>query len=228
MNNPQQIKNLRSRKLGVLIYDARKAARRSVEECADLLGIPVELYQSYESGQRALSLPELEVLAYYFDISLEHFWSHQSLTENQAQKKTGPEQNIRLRQLRDRIIGTRLRLTRNQANLSPRQMAERTGLAEQQIKRYELGEISIPLTDLEILAKALDTRVEEFFDNHGPIGNWRAQKLTVNKFMELVPELQDFVCMPVNRPYLELAMRLSQLSVEKLRSVAEGLLEITY
>jgi transcriptional regulator with XRE-family HTH domain len=228
MNNPQQIKNLRSRILGVLIYDARMAARRSIEECAALLGVSVEQFQSYESGKQSLSLPDLEALAYYFDIPLEHFWSHQSLSESETQKKNGLEQNVRLHQLRDRMIGARLRLLRNQANLTPHQMAERVGLSEQQIKQYELGEASIPVTDLEMLTKALDTRMEEFFDSHGPIGNWRAQKLTVNKFMELVPEVQDFVCMPVNRPYLELAMRLSQLSVEKLRSVAEGLLEITY
>ena len=40
-------------------------------------------------------------------------------------------------------------------------------------------------------------------------------------------ELQGFVCKPINRPYLELAVRLSEMSVEKLRGVAEGLLEIT-
>ncbi|HMD89776.1 MAG TPA: helix-turn-helix transcriptional regulator [Anaerolineaceae bacterium] len=228
MNNPQQIKNLRSRKLGVLIYDARTAARRSIEECAGLLGIPVEQYQAYESGKQTLSLPDLETLAYYFDIPLEHFWSHQSLSENETQKKPGLELNTRLRQIRDRMIGARLRLLRNQANLTTHQIAERTGISEQQIKQFELGEVAIPLTDLEILVKALDTRLEDFFDSHGPIGNWRAQKQTVNKFMELVPEMQDFVCTPVNRPYLELAMRLSQLSVEKLRSIAEGLLEITY
>jgi hypothetical protein len=33
---------------------------------------------------------------------------------------------------------------------------------------------------------------------------------------------------PVNRPYLELAMKLSSMSRDKLRSVAEDLLDITY
>jgi hypothetical protein len=40
-------------------------------------------------------------------------------------------------------------------------------------------------------------------------------------------DLQTFVSKPINRPYLELAQRLSEMSVDKLRSVAEGLLEIT-
>jgi hypothetical protein len=44
----------------------------------------------------------------------------------------------------------------------------------------------------------------------------------------LSPELQTFVAQPVNTLYLEVAMRLSRLSVEHLRSVAESLLEITY
>ena len=39
--------------------------------------------------------------------------------------------------------------------------------------------------------------------------------------------MQQFVSKPVNQPYLELAQRLSEMSVERLRSVAEGLLEIT-
>jgi hypothetical protein len=40
-------------------------------------------------------------------------------------------------------------------------------------------------------------------------------------------ELRQFVAQPVNRPYLELARKLSHMSTEKLRSVAEDLLEIT-
>jgi hypothetical protein len=46
-------------------------------------------------------------------------------------------------------------------------------------------------------------------------------------FAELSPELQDFISKPINRPYLEIAQRLGEMSVEKLRAVAEGLLEIT-
>jgi hypothetical protein len=49
----------------------------------------------------------------------------------------------------------------------------------------------------------------------------------MQNFAELSPELQDFLSKPINRPYLELAQRLSEMDVEKLRAVAEGLLEIT-
>jgi hypothetical protein len=41
-------------------------------------------------------------------------------------------------------------------------------------------------------------------------------------------EVRQFVATPVNRPYLELAMKLSSMSRDKLRAVAENLLDITY
>jgi hypothetical protein len=50
---------------------------------------------------------------------------------------------------------------------------------------------------------------------------------SMRQFLELPRELQAFVCQPVNRPYIELAMKISSMSTEKLRSVAEGLLDIT-
>ena len=49
----------------------------------------------------------------------------------------------------------------------------------------------------------------------------------VEQFLDLPEELQAFVCLPVNRPYLELALKLSDMSKDKLRSVAEDLLDIT-
>jgi hypothetical protein len=70
--------------------------------------------------------------------------------------------------------------------------------------------------------------MEFFMDQTGVIGEWKMKQQAVQKYLELPKELQDFVSKPVNRPYLELALRLSGLSVEKLRAVAEGLLEITY
>jgi hypothetical protein len=50
----------------------------------------------------------------------------------------------------------------------------------------------------------------------------------VQHFLEMPAELREFVALPVNRPYLELAMKLSNMSRDKLRSVAENLLDITY
>ena len=53
------------------------------------------------------------------------------------------------------------------------------------------------------------------------------QKKAVEDFSKLPLDMQQFVSKPANLPYLELAQRLSEMSVERLRAVAEGLLEIT-
>lgn len=225
MSTHEQLVRIRSRKLGVLIYDARAAARRSVEDCAQAMGAAPAQYEAYEKGMKAPSLPELEALAYYLDIPLEHFWGSTSLVEK---ADSAPKQTDRLLKLRNRLVGTYLRLGRTKANLSYKELSDKTGISEAELKAYELGEAHVPVPDLEILAGALNMRIEEFFDQSGPIGKWRSDQEAIQKFLELPPELQAFACKAVNRPYLELAMRLSELSVEKLRGIAEGLLEITY
>lgn len=79
MNKNQRLITLRTRKLGVLILDARLATRRSVKECAEALGVSPETFTSYENGETAPSLPQLEALAYFLDLPLEHFWGNESL-----------------------------------------------------------------------------------------------------------------------------------------------------
>lgn len=226
MENPRQLINIRTRKLSALIYDARLAARASVEECAQAMGVSLDQYRLYERGQRAPSLPALESLAFHLDIPLEHFWGRQSLSQKfQADLQ---ENRVQMLQLRDRIIGTRLRQQRNERGLSLTEVAVKTSIPEEQLKDFELGQASIPLPYLEILARVLEIELEDLFDQQGPIGAWHSQQVALNKFKSLTPELQDFISKPVNHPYLALAMKLSELSAEKLRSVAESLLEITF
>jgi transcriptional regulator with XRE-family HTH domain len=117
---------------------------------------------------------------------------------------------------------------RSKTNQTFQQLSDKTGISEERLRIYENGEQPVPVAELEILAGALDMRIEEFFDQSGPIGKWRMDQLALGKFLELPADVQEFVCKPINRPYLTLAMRLSDLSVEKLRGIAEGLLEITY
>jgi transcriptional regulator with XRE-family HTH domain len=216
---------IRTRKLGVLIRDARLAARRTVTETAKAIGITPAFLRAYEGGRKAPSLPELEVLAYYLDLPIRHFWSSEALSDDAA--RTEPLDLVKLAALRHRIIGTLLRQKRLQASISLKGLSAETGIPQGRLKAYELGERAIPLPELEVILTILGGRVEAFFDQSGPIGKWMNEQETVDEFMQLPPELRAFVCMPVNRPYLELARNLSHLSTEKLRSVAEGLLDIT-
>jgi transcriptional regulator with XRE-family HTH domain len=125
------------------------------------------------------------------------------------------------------MIGAILRQERSKSNLSIKTVSNETGIPAARLKAYELGERPIPLPELETLATSLSTRIEVFFDQNGPIGKWMWAQKSMKQFLELPAELQAFVTQPVNRPYLELAVKLSSMSSDKLRSVAEGLLDIT-
>lgn len=217
--------NLRTRKLGVLIRDARLAARKTVSETARAIGLTASTLKAYEEGKKSPSLPELEALAYYLNLPIQHFWSSEALSDDAA--RTEPINLTALAALRHRIIGTVLRQKRLQASVSIKALAQETGISQGRLTDYEMGEKAIPLAELEALLSVLGGRVESFFDQNGPIGKWMNEQQAVAEFLQLPLELRAFVCTPVNRPYLELARHLSMLSTEKLRSVAETLLDIT-
>jgi transcriptional regulator with XRE-family HTH domain len=224
MNTSSQV-TLRTKKLGVLIRDARLAARRTTEECARAMGVTKGVFRSYEEGDHAPSLPELELLAYYLRLPVDHFWGKASLSDQAPSAE--PLDLPRLVELRRRMIGALLRQERSKANLSLKALADEVGVSPARLKAYELGERPIPLPELEALISALSTRIENFFDQQGPIGQWISDEKSMRQFLQLPKDLQAFVCQPVNRPYLDLARKLSGMSNEQLRSVAEGLLDIT-
>jgi transcriptional regulator with XRE-family HTH domain len=130
--------------------------------------------------------------------------------------------------IRQRLVGALLRQQRENASLSLKSLSEQSGLPVARLKAYELGTRPIPLPELEGLMALLGGQIEVVFDQTGRIGQWMIQQKAVQEFLQLPPELQNFVSKPVNRPYLELAMKLSGMSTQKLRSVAEDLLDITF
>jgi transcriptional regulator with XRE-family HTH domain len=216
---------LRTKKLGVLIRDARLAARKTLPECAQLVGVTRVILRSWEEGRRAPSLPELEVLAYSLHLPLNHFWSREAISDDAPLTES---MNLpALIGVRQRQVGALLRQQRENASLSLRTLSEKSGISTARLKAYEIGERPIPLSELEGLVALLGGQIESVFDQTGPIGQWMTQQKAAQAFLQLPAELQDFVSKPVNRPYMELAMKLSGMSTDKLRSVAENLLEIT-
>lgn len=216
---------LRAKKLGVLIRDARLAAGKSMRALGEDVAVSASTISAYERGKKSPSLPELELIAYSLDIPVEHFWGEETKSIEPAPREQLDLQ--RLLALRHRIIGIMLRKARKDAGLSFKALSQETGLPASRLKRYETGKKGVSLPELEALAASLNLSVREFYDQHGPVGDWATQQRNNQEFSKLPPELQEFLVKPVNRPYLDLALRLSELSVDELRSVAEGLLEIS-
>jgi transcriptional regulator with XRE-family HTH domain len=215
-----------AKKYGVLMRGARLAKGKSVEECAEILGVPVATYEAYEYGDQALSLPQLEALAFFLNTTLDYFWDQNVIfdKDKEAERVLNLEHIMPLRQ---RMIGVMMRKARLEANLSVEQVAECVGIPVAELEAYEMGEKPIDLPQMELIARNLKCSITDFQDQSGPVGRWLAQHKAIKGFLALPVELQGFVSKPVNQPYLEVAQRLSAMSTDRLRGVAEGLLEIT-
>lgn len=217
---------IRSRKLGVLIRDARLAARKTIPECAHITGVTAGIFRAWEEGRRSPSLPDLEVLSYALDLPLLRFWSKDATSDDKPLTDT---MNLpAIIGIRQRLIGALLRQVREKVGISPRALSELSGVSTTRLRAFEMGERPIPLPELEGLIALLGGQIEMLFDQTGPIGLWMVQQKAIQDFLQLPADLQNFVCKPVNRPYLDLAKKLSGMSTDKLRSVAEDLLDITF
>ena len=95
--------------------------------------------------------------------------------------------------------------------------------------RVELGDEQISLVRLQALADALGIPFQEFIAQDViPLTSEERSRRDLQQLGHLPPEVREFILKPINIPYLQVAMNLSQMPAETLRQIASGLLEITY
>jgi transcriptional regulator with XRE-family HTH domain len=219
----KQVLSLRGKILGAIMRKARASAGKTLSEMSALIGETSGSLSSMERGSRVISLPELELFAYRLDIPLRRFLGDQEAPV-ESKDELNPKIVVALRQ---RMIGALLRTHRTEAGLSMRELADMSGLSSRRISSYEQGEKPIPLPELEALAASLGRQVEDYVDTEGPVGDWVARRQAFEAFLELPLELREFLSEPMNRPYLDLAQNLSAVSIDRLRALGQGLLDIT-
>jgi transcriptional regulator with XRE-family HTH domain len=215
---------LRNRIIGVLLRHARRRAGRTKTECADALGVSRNRIDAYEEGRAPISLPELEALGYVLGTPIDRFWSDELQLETE---KDYPDLRATL-ELRNRVVGALLREARLEADMTQEELAEILNCSPGRISDYEHAERPVPVAELELLARRFGLPLEHFLDGQeGTVGAWHRQQAIDRRFHELPEDVQAFVAKPINVRYLEVAIRLSEMPTDKLRGIAEGLLEIT-
>lgn len=215
---------LRQKIVGVLLKKARLEVGKSLKETAEMLGCSPDRLSQYESGEKAPSLPEVEMLARFFSVPLEDL-----LDETRQQEAPPPLPPTEVISLRNKIIGLQLRQARYETGLSQKELAEKLDCPPGRLSEYELGKRSIPLPELEIIVEALGLRLTNLVDTDlGPHSPQARQQRQLERLAEVPEHIQDFILNPVNALYIEMAMKVSSLPVGTLRQIAEGLLDITY
>jgi transcriptional regulator with XRE-family HTH domain len=215
---------LRARMVGVLIRDARQSSNRTLEETARLLHVSPQQVEAWEFGDSVPSLPQLELLANYLGVPISHFWGMETISDSRA-NRTDPQQEYLA--LRDRMIGALLRQAREDGNLSLEQVSEASSIPAEQIERYELGEVPLPIHELTVLANAVNRNVSYFLESSSYIGQLLATREAWKHFADLPDEVRQFAANPVNIGFIEIAIMLSKMPTDQLRRVGESMLEIT-
>ncbi len=222
--NFEELYLLRARILGVLIRDARQAAALSLEACAQCTGVTPETLEAWELGRAMPSLPELELLAYRLGVPVSHFLAADDTLEQERRPAVDRAEYLALR---DRLIGALLRSAREERSLTPEVLAEEAGIVASNITAYELGERSIPLPVLASLASACHVPLSYFLESSNRIGQFLALQEDLRRLADLPEEMRRFVSSPTNQPYLDLVMKLAALEGNRLRGIAEAILDIT-
>ena len=214
---------LRAKLLGAKMREARKSQGLSLRKVAKAIGISSSTLSSYELGNRPISLPGLELFAYHIRVPLQILLGEKPATSGEK----GDFDQAMMRSLRKRVIGASLRVHRKEAGKTIRELANDVGLPPSRISAYERGERTIPIPELEAIVNALERSIEDYFETEGPVGEWAACQRMFDLALEMTPEMRQFLTQPASLPYLKLAKRLSELPLERLQAVAEGLREIT-
>lgn len=209
--------------LGELIKNAREHVQRSSASCARILSLTEKEYAALENGGRLVSLPDLELLALFLKVSMGYFWGRDALDD------LGQVDYQQMLALRNRVVGINLRQQRLKARKSVKDMAAEAGITVKEVEAYESGETAVPYLHLEAMSKFLGLSINDFVEDEvGPLKRHEAEQQMLVTYRELSPEMKEFFLKPVNMPYFETAKFLSAMEVDKLRALAENLLDITF
>lgn len=215
---------IRAKMIGVLLRDARQNAGRTLEHCANLLGVTPEQIEMWEFGDDVPSLPQLELLAYYLDVPVSHFWGNHTL---EATRQDHASTQSEYMALRDRLIGVLLRQAREDMGMSLEALSDASGIPVEEIEMYELGDAPMPMHKLTVLANEVRKNLNYFLESSSSLGELLAIREAWKYFSDLPEDIRRFAANPLNVGFIELAMMLSQMPTERLRSMGESLLNIT-
>ncbi len=141
----------------------RVSQQRSLNDCAKVLGVTPEIYHQVEQGQTPLTLPELELLSFFLNVSptvfFEDNWHPQpkeflNLEDFRTQYKI----------LRNKMINAKLVAAQNQSGASPGEAKPEADNISNINRPQNIDGLSIPLEALLKISKSLEVPQETFIE----------------------------------------------------------------
>jgi len=196
----------RSRQLGKVLETSRENAEKTLVKTAAFLGVSPDDLLRFERGETTPSLPQLEVLAEFFRVSVHDFID--PATRMQSVRKLEAEKVPSLVDVRSRIIAIQLKSARISQNIPLADLASSIGVTSDELEVMEAGDIPVPFSVLEKACERLSISITSLLSSSDIE---EKADLVEDKSDELPGEWVEFLKDPANVPYLKLACGLKTI-----------------
>lgn len=143
------------------IQRIREAKRRSLSDCAAVLGITTEEYAEIEKGTIAPSLPQIELLAKFFDISSKLIILESAPIGDKQRSILDDDNPSRFMDLRNKMIYARLRIAQQNLQINIQDIHQATQIPIDQLEAYEKSKTPIPIDHLWKMTSLLEVPLDE-------------------------------------------------------------------
>jgi transcriptional regulator with XRE-family HTH domain len=201
------------------IQQIRKSKQRSIHDCALILDIPKEDYLRFEEGMAPLTLPEIELLASFFDVPLSTIFND-SIPEVTPLSALPLETRTTYKDLRQKMIQVKLILLRDEAGISLEKLQEMTGISSEDLEAYDSGNKPIRFDHLLQICGCLGQPVDAFFSEEPDFMQSPDSLHSQQKWQNEYPDRSN----PIEDPYQQLVDALKQTPKEDQARIAKELL----
>ena len=148
--------------LNLKIKGIRKSMQMSLHDCAKVLGTSTNRYLAFEQGEESLSLPELEILAFYFGIPVMECLEDQ-INSSLRFSLLKDEKRTAYIHLREKWIRSRLimEMEENESDLAD--LSEELNIPQEKLNGYRNGELPIPLNHLQVICTHFQLPLDDLF-----------------------------------------------------------------
>ena len=212
--------------IGAQLQRARETAARSINDCAQLVGISARRYAAYEADAKEPTMPELEQLALYLQVSVDDLFGDVEI----APLVPTPDEAAEVMRLRARIIGAQLRKARTDRGEMIAATAQSVGMRITDLERFERAEKPLPIGKLAQLAHHLGLQRSDLLDiEHTPseAGAPPTEKprdeQQFEEFLKLPMDVREALLTFDALSYIRAGLRLRGLRGRELRRAGKAL-----
>ncbi|MFU8826752.1 MAG: helix-turn-helix domain-containing protein [Brevefilum sp.] len=202
----------------------RKSKRRSIHDCATILGLSNETYHGVERGTTSLSLPELELLAIYFGENPSDILSRDQPPRSYA---AFLQEDLRQQfiQIRQKMLRALISQEREIHGITLEDLQEATQIPLETLQAYDTGTEPIAIDDLIKISTVLEIPLDAL---HEPL--WPSKTDPTEKAVRETwhPEFEPDNKAgdpPLDEQYADVFKAFSRVSKEDQAFIAKYLLE---